>query len=205
MLYSITELRKYSSIIAVGVIILTLITYASLKCSAASEDFNTHTQQYQFLLTGIYIKQVAPAICLFLIHTLVLFAMLFAHYRVFSANWSNSVIYFSRKPNRTSMNNLESTASDAEDGQRASYRQSTRLSYRESIITFGSFKHADMANISQCCYQICCLLIFLAIMVSVNIYYVILANKMSDTNLLLIQLALLVFNGCMRFLIPYLG
>ena len=54
LLSSLNKLNKATIVIIAIIITLGIVIYSSLKCSAASEFYKTHLEQYQYLISGVY-------------------------------------------------------------------------------------------------------------------------------------------------------
>ena len=86
--YSLTRLMIASVLITLIVLGLTIIVYFSLKFGDYSSKYKTHTYQYQFLLTGLFMKGNVPAFCLVSVFFIIFILVLSVYYRVFVVDWS---------------------------------------------------------------------------------------------------------------------
>ena len=87
MLSSLKRLLYVSFTIAFSLVIASSIVYSSLKYSESANYYLTHTDQYQYTISGVYLKTAIPAICLCILHTIAIGSIVYAFFRVFVEEW----------------------------------------------------------------------------------------------------------------------
>ena len=87
LLSSLNKLNKATIVIIAIILTLSFVIYSSLKCSATSELYKTHLEQYQYLISGVYLKEFVPALSLFFFHTGVIYLNLYCIFRIFVSDW----------------------------------------------------------------------------------------------------------------------
>merc|ERR1719197_768470 len=87
MLSSLKRLLYISFTIAFSLDVATSIVYSSLKYSESANYYLTHTDQYQYIISGVYLKTAIPAICLCMLHTIAIGSIVYAFFRIFVEEW----------------------------------------------------------------------------------------------------------------------
>ena len=77
------KLLKVSSIISVALVFVTIIIYSGFKLGEGSEEVKSHTDQYLYLVSGVYLRSAGPACTLFVIYIVFFVSLVFVLNRLF--------------------------------------------------------------------------------------------------------------------------
>ena len=80
-------LQRVFYILVPVLLVLTLIMYCSFKLGADAHKYKTHVNQYSYIISGVYLKGLAPAFCIsftFSILTLLIAVVCFHAFRASS-------------------------------------------------------------------------------------------------------------------------
>ena len=173
-LTSLVRLQYASAGITVIIVILSLIIFSSFKLGPGSNQYSTHTHQYWYLISGVYLKGIFPATCLLLFHGLVVWLVVHAFFRVFVSDWTILRLGGS-KPKE------EDQALMPNDNQNFNLWASAKL----------------------WTFRVWAIGLFLSFSVLVHVGYVAARGQSSSTEIILEQVSLSIFNGIYRVLIPF--
>ena len=175
ILASIERLLKAGALLSITVVIVGFVIYASLKFSETSYLYKTHQNQYQYIISGVFLRTSVPAFVLFVFHTAVVFIIIYVFFRVFGFDWK--VLRFGQESvvARSAENTTES---------------------RESMV----LKKSLLKRV----YQATIVLIFLMIPILLNVGYIFVTPTLNEYEIAAIQLTLLLLNAIARISLPFL-
>jgi hypothetical protein len=81
------KLLKLSFIIFVALIIITIAIYSGFKLGEGSKEFKSHTDQYLYLVSGVYLRSAGPACTLFVLYFVFFVSLVFVLNRLFVVDW----------------------------------------------------------------------------------------------------------------------
>ena len=71
LLSTMKRFQFFSGAIVIMIVVSQLLIYPSLKAGPMSANFRTHSYQYQYWISGAFLKHYIPAICLIILYVLV--------------------------------------------------------------------------------------------------------------------------------------
>lgn len=201
LLITLTRFRKSVTAAVVLLVVLTTIMYSSLKCSSLSRMYNTHLFQYQYIISAVYLKDMVPAICMLLVHALMMYLLVHIFFRLFISEWTNfgsagrrtrSVEKKLRKRTRSSSASGTSISSVSSPSSSSSF--SNRMTSYAEFPQFTS-SYSDLSRkIGKVSYQIFVISLFLFVSTLGNVGYVRIIDDLNVLQIVFVQLALLLFN-----------
>ena len=178
LLSSLQRLQKTGILICVVVISLEVVAYPVMKYGEVSGYYNTHADQYLYMISGVYVKTTVPAVVLFVLHSIMIGLILYAFFRVFVSDWK--ILRFASPVHDDSKMNASTSTSPRVTWHW--FGQVASISVMKSIILLALMVFAVVANVG----------------------YVYITDSLNNLQNACIQLALLVFNGCIRMVLPVL-
>lgn len=174
--YALSRLINGSFFVFVGIFLSTLIIYSSFKVGPGSDDFNTHKTQYLNLISGIFLKNVAPACVLLIVFFFAFCSVVHLFSQYFITDW---IRIFSTKASLV-----------------ASSGNVDRETRSPSIVALK--KGRESRSPSDVALQIVLSALFIGISLLVHALYVYSTNVVSEKQLFVIQIFLFLFNTVLR-------
>ena len=192
---SLWRLGYWHTYTVMSLLVTTIIIYCSFKLPDGwYERYNTYAWQYQYRVSGVFLRGYYPAICLLIVHACVVYLCVGSYFRAFVVDWGimrlnrgrfekNEVIEEARKTRDEngiiSDNNSKKEATDNVWGRIVGNRYMIAL-YR-------------------------CLLValFMIVTLLINVLYVIGITRVKGILKFLLDLTLVLYNTIGRYLIPY--
>ena len=86
-LYSLTRLQRSSVAIVSIILVFIVVSFCPMKYSS-SPQFSSHTYQYQYFISGLFLKSSGPAFVLVILHSITVCLLVGVYYIVFVVDWS---------------------------------------------------------------------------------------------------------------------
>jgi len=157
--------------------------------------------QYEFLVSGVFLKGPGPAFSLVFLHFLVVCLLLGVYYIVFVKNWS--VMLLGGDTSISSELSESHAKQTIADGSNAfSSREMAmlkELKEREDVLRASATATTSMTTWLRCAFKTFAVLAYLMVSVLGNVGYIFLRAEVSSSQLFFVELTLLVMN----FLLSY--
>jgi len=195
-LYSLKRLVQATAVITAFVLGLTVVMYCSFKLGSASNLFSSHMYQYEFLVSGVFLKGPGPAFSLVFLHFLVVCLLLGVFYIVFVKDWSvmllggNTSISYELSQSHAKQANA--------DGSNAFCSREMAMlkepKEREDALRASATATTSMTTWLRCAFKTFAVLAYLMVSVLGNVGYIFLRAEVSSSQLFFVELTLLVMN-----------
>lgn len=175
----------FSTFYVTAVVLSTLVLYVSYKLCDESELYRTHDENYQYLISGIYLKSPEVASCMMMLYIILLSALVWGYSCIFCHASKES---FARV--------------------RPSVRASAFFGLSEEV-TVGSSLSPEwkrrLKRLGKAALRFCAIGLFAVLSFITNASYIIAKENIPPSQLVFIQLGILLFNvASMNLGIPVL-
>ena len=89
-IYALLKLLELSFVVFVALIFVTMLVYCGFKLGEGNEKFKSHTDQYLYLMSGVYLRSAGPACALFVVYVVSFVLLMYVFNRLFVFGWITS-------------------------------------------------------------------------------------------------------------------